>query len=319
MMRRLSCRMLLGMLLWANASAAGTNQLPEYVPAANISGSLSSAGSDTLANLMTLWTQAFQKLHPGINIQVQAAGSSTAPPALSEGTSSFGPMSRSMKDKELQSFERRWGYQPTAIRVAVDALAVFVNKDNPIVSLTLQQLDAIFSVTLRCGGMRPARTWGDLGLSEQWQARPIQLFARNSVSGTYGYFKQVALCKGDFRNTVNEQPGSASVVQAVASSLNGIGFSGLGYLTSDVRAVPLAVSSDSEAVAATPDTISDGTYPLTRFMYIYINKQPGTPIEPLELEFFRFVLSRQGQEMVLKDGYVPLTAEYAQRELQKLQ
>lgn len=319
MTRPLTTGVLLSTLLWTSACVADTTELPDYEPAADISGSLSSAGSDTLANLMTLWTQAFQKLHPDVNIQVQAAGSSTAPPALSEGTSSFGPMSRPMKDNEIQAFERRWGYQPTAIRVAVDALAVYVNKDNPIASLTLQQLDEIFSVTLRCGGMRPARTWGDLGLSEQWQTRPIQLFARNSVSGTYGYFKQVALCKGDFRNTVNEQPGSASVVQAVASSLNGIGFSGLGYLTSDVRAVPLAMNSDSKVIAANPETVANGTYPLTRYMYIYLNKQPGTPVGPLELEFLRFVLSRQGQEMVLKDGYVPLTAEVAQRELKKLQ
>lgn len=298
---------------------ANPAKLPEYEPAEVISGSLSSSGSDTLANLMTLWAETFQKMHPSVSIQVQAAGSSTAPPALSEGTSSIGPMSRRMKDNEIESFERHYGYQPTPIRVAVDAVAVYVNKDNPIASLTLQQLDEIFSVTLRCGGLKPARTWGNLGLTDHWHNRPIQLYARNSVSGTYGYFKQVALCKGDFRNTVNEQPGSASVVQSVASSLNGIGFSGIGYLTSGVRAVPLVPLAGERAIVANPDTVASGAYPLSRFMYIYVNKKPGQALPELELEFFRMILSRQGQEIVNKDGYIPVSPQVAIRELQKLQ
>ena len=313
-------RCLLLVLLSPFAALGNPVQHPEYEPAEGLSGSLSSSGSDTLANLLTLWSETFQKMHPNVSIQVQAAGSSTAPPALSEGTSSLGPMSRRMKDNEIESFERRYGYQPTPIRVAVDAVAVYVNKDNPIASLSLQQLDEVFSVTLRCGGRKPARTWGDLGLmTEQWQNRPIQLYARNSVSGTYGYFKQEALCKGDFRNTVNEQPGSASVVQSVASSLNGIGFSGIGYLTSGVRAVALGPRAAEQAIAATPQTVANGTYPLTRYMYIYVNKKPGQPLPPLELEFFRMILSRQGQEVVNKDGYIPVSPQVAIRELQKLQ
>jgi phosphate transport system substrate-binding protein len=298
---------------------ANPSQLPEYEPPERLSGSLSSSGSDTLANLMTLWAETFQKIHPNVSIQVQAAGSSTAPPALSEGTSSLGPMSRRMKDNEIESFERHYGYQPTAIRVAVDAVAVYVNKDNPIGSFTLQQLDEIFSVTLRCGGLNPARSWGDIGLTGHWRNRPIQLYARNSVSGTYGYFKQVALCKGDFRNTVNEQPGSASVVQSIASSLNGIGFSGIGYLTSGVRAVPLRPRRGAQAIAANPESVASGAYPLTRYMYIYVNKKPGQALPELEQEFFRMILSRQGQEIVNKDGYIPVSAQIAVRELQKLQ
>jgi phosphate transport system substrate-binding protein len=293
-------------------------ELPAYERVSGVSGNLSSVGSDTLANLMTLWTEAFKREYPNVNIQVQAAGSSTAPPALTEGTSNFGPMSREMKDKEIESFETRYGYKPTGIRVAIDALGVYVHKDNPIPALTVSQVDAIFSVTRRCGDAADIRNWGQLGLTGSWANRPIQLYGRNSVSGTYGYFKDVALCGGDFKNTVNEQPGSASVVQSITSSLNGIGYSGIGYKTSGVRAVPLAAHADEPAVEATAENAIDGHYPLSRYLYVYVNKKPGVPLAPLEAEFLKLVLSKAGQEVVVKDGYIPVPARVAARELRKI-
>ena len=315
-MLRLVALVLLLIARVANANLDAS--LPTYERVSGISGNLSSIGSDTLANLMTLWTEAFKKAYPNVNIQVQAAGSSTAPPALTESTANFGPMSRRMKDKEIEAFEARFGYKPTAIRVALDALAVYVNKDNPVKAMSTAQVDAIFSVTRRCGAAASLDRWGDLGLTGSWGSRPIQLYGRNSVSGTYGYFKQVALCSGDFKNTVNEQPGSASVVQAVTSSLNGIGYSGIGYLTSGVKAVPIARDDESPAVPATPETALAGDYPLARYLYVYVNKRPGTPLAPLEFEFLRLVLSQTGQEVVLKDGYIPLSARVVARELRKL-
>jgi len=224
-----------------------------------------------------------------------------------------------MKDKEIESFETRYGYKPTAIRVAIDALAVYVNKDNPLQSLSIPQVDAIFSITRRCGYSQDISSWGQLGMTGQWRDRPIQLYGRNSVSGTYGYFKQVALCKGDYKNTVNEQPGSASVVQSVASSLNGIGYSGMGYVTSDVRALALSVAADGEAIAATAANVATGDYPLSRYLYIYVNKKPGEPLPPLEREFIKLVLSEQGQEIVNKDGYIPVSERIASRELKRIQ
>ncbi len=292
--------------------------LPVYERVSGISGNLSSVGSDTLANLMTLWTEAFKQNYPNVNIQVQAAGSSTAPPALTEGTATFGPMSRMMKDKEIEAFESRFGYKPMGIRVALDALAVYVHKDNPIESLTIPQVDAVFSVTRRCGAGDDVSTWGQLGLPGSWADRPIQLYGRNSVSGTYGYFKQVALCSGDFKNTVNEQPGSASVVQAAASSLNGIGYSGIGYVTSGVRAVPLAEDEDMDPIEATAQNAMSGDYPLSRYLYVYINKKPDTPLSPMTREFLKLVLSKAGQEIVLKDGYIPLSGRVARREIAKI-
>ena len=222
-----------------------------------------------------------------------------------------------MKDKEVEAFEKRYGYKPTSIAVAIDALAVFVHKDNPIEGLTLEQTDAIFSSTRTCGNPESIDHWGQLGLAGSWATRGIQLYGRNSVSGTYGYFKQHALCKGDFKNTVNEQPGSASVVQSVSSSLNGIGYSGIGYTTSSVRAVPLSAASGKPFVDATPENAVNGSYPLARFLYVYINKEPGKELDPITSQFLTMVLSRQGQEVVVKDGYIPLPAMVAAREAAK--
>ena len=302
----------------AAVDGARTTELPAYNRVEGIAGNLSSIGSDTLANLMTLWTEEFKRFYPGVNIQVQAAGSSTAPPALTEGTANFGPMSRPMKSSEVEAFESRYGYKPTAIRVALDALVIYVHKDNPLRTLTISQIDAIYSKTKRCGGALDINQWGQLGLSGSWRDRPVQIYGRNSVSGTYGYFKQVALCSGDFKDQVNEQPGSASVVQAISSSLNGIGYSGIGYITSGVRTVDI-FNAQGAPVAATRDNAARGSYPLARYLYLYINKKPGTALSPIEHEFIRMILSKQGQAIVTKDGYIPLSTELAQIELLKVQ
>ena len=303
-----------------NIQAQGLDPaLPGYTKSSGVSGNLSSVGSDTLANLMTLWAEDFKREYPNVNVQIQAAGSSTAPPALTEGTSNLGPMSREMKDKEIASFEKKFGYKPIAIPVAIDALAVFVNKDNPIEGLTMAQVDAIFSSTRKCGLDNDIRTWGQTGLKgNKWENRSIQLYGRNSVSGTYGYFKGKALCKGDFKNTVNEQPGSASVVQSVSTSLNGIGYSGIGYKTSSVRTVPLARQDGQAFVDATSRNAVDGSYPLSRFLYVYINKEPNKPLPPLEREFVKMILSSQGQQVVVKDGYIPLPGRVVEKHLASL-
>ncbi|WP_068827636.1 PstS family phosphate ABC transporter substrate-binding protein [Pseudomonas sp. BMS12] len=296
----------------ASAVAAIDPALPTYEKTSGVSGNLSSVGSDTLANLMTLWAEDYKKLYPSVNIQIQAAGSSTAPPALTEGTSNLGPMSRKMKDNELQAFEEKYGYKPTAIPVAIDALAVFVHKDNPIKSLTMAQVDAIFSGTRLCGEAKDITKWGDVGLTGEWAGKPVQLFGRNSVSGTYGYFKEEALCKGDFKANVNEQPGSASVVQSISSTLNAIGYSGIGYKTSSVRAVPL-VDKNGVAEEASEANALAGKYPLSRFLYVYVNKAPNKALSPLEAEFVKLVLSKQGQEVVVKDGYIPLPSKVVEK------
>jgi phosphate transport system substrate-binding protein len=285
--------------------------LPAYQKASGVSGNFTSVGSDTLNNLMTLWAEEYKRFYPNVNIQIQGAGSSTAPPALIEGASNFGPMSRAMNAKEIEAFERKFGYKPTAVPVAIDALAVYVNKDNPIKGLSIQQVDAIFSATRRCGAKAEVAKWGQVGLTGDWTNRDIAIYGRNSVSGTYGYFKSRALCKGDFKSTVAEQPGSASVVQSVTTGLNAIGYSGIGYMTSGVRALPLGPKDSTKYVPAEPQYALNGTYPLARVLYVYVNKRPNQPLPPLEREFFTMVLSKEGQTVVIRDGFVPVPAKMA--------
>jgi phosphate transport system substrate-binding protein len=303
----------------ANAQAVKVDPaLPTYQKASGVSGNFTSVGSDTLNNLMTLWAEEYKRLYPNVNIQIQGAGSSTAPPALTEGASNFGPMSRLMTAREVEGFEKKHGYKPTAVGVAIDALAVYVNKDNPIKGMSIEEVDAIMSVGRKCGYASDITKWGQLGMTGEWANRDIAMYGRNSVSGTYGFYKEVALCKGDFKRNMAEQPGSASVVQSVATQLNAIGYSGIGYKTSGVRALPLSKKKGQPFVE--PDAVHaiDGTYPLARVLYVYVNKKPNQPLNPLEREFFKMVLSKQGQEVTIKDGFVPVPAAMAARFLSAL-
>src|SRR5262245_12414912 len=293
--------------------------LAPYKAVAGVSGNINSIGSDSLNNVMTLWAETFGKFYPNAKVQIEGKGSSTAPPALIAGTAQLGPMSRAMKGTEIDQFEKKYGYKPTQIRTSVDALGVFVNKDNPIKCLTIPQADAIFSKSRRQGYKEDVMTWGQLGLTGEWAAKPISLYGRNSASGTYGYFKEHTLKNGDYKDTVKEQPGSASVVQGVTADRYGIGYSGIGYATAGVRAVPLADKDGGQCVEATADAAYSGTYPLARFLYVYVNKAPGKALDPLTREFVKLVVSKQGQEVVIKDGYFPIPASIAKEELNKVQ
>ncbi len=293
-------------------------ELPEYTPVQGVSGRLKSIGSDTMNNEMALWAEGFQRFYPNVKIEIEGKGSSTAPPALIAGTAHFGPMSRSMKQAERDAFERRFGYQPTALQTSIDMLAVYVHKDNPVRGVTLAQLDAIFSKTRKAGYPVDIRTWGQLGLTGPWSARPISLYGRNSASGTYGYFKEHVLLGGDYKEEVKEQPGSSAVVQACATERYAIGYSGIGYKTADVRAVPLAVEEGGTFIEAVPENAYSGEYPLARFLYLYVNSKPGGSLDPLRREFVRYVFSRQGQQDVVKAGYLPVPATIAREELRKV-
>lgn len=288
--------------------------LSDYVKVQGVAGNLNSVGSDTLNNMMTFWAEGFRKKYPNVNIQIEGKGSSTAPPALIEGTSQLGPMSRKMKNKEIQKFEAKFGYKPTTIGVALDSLAVFINKDNPINGLSLQQIDALFSKTHK-GGLEDIAIWGQLGLKGEWANKPVSLYGRNSASGTYGYFKKHALFKGDYKDTVKEQPGSASVVLGVTEDKGGIGYSGIGYKTSGVKAIALAKKDGDTQYEPNYENVLKGKYPLGRLLYINVAKEPNKPLPTLVKEFLKYVLSKDGQEIVIKDGYLPLTAAVAKKQL----
>jgi len=311
---RILAQTVLATLVGLSAAAQTVKVDPKvstYKKVSGISGNLNSIGSDTLNNLMAYWVEGFNKKYPNVKIQVEGKGSTTAPPALIESTSQLGPMSREMKSEESDKFEKKFGYKPTKVAVAIDTLAVFVNKGNPIKSLSMQQVDAIFSKGRKGGYAKELKVWGDLGLTGDFANRPISLYGRNSASGTYGYFKEHALFKGDYKDTVKEQPGSSSVVQSVGSDRFAIGYSGIGYATSGVRAVPMSdeTKNGGAVFAATYENALSGKYPLSRYLYIYINRDPKKPVDPLTREFLKFVLSKEGQEIVVKDGFLPLTAK----------
>jgi phosphate transport system substrate-binding protein len=291
--------------------------LPAYSRTSGVSGNLSSVGSDTMNNLMTLWGEAFAKMYPSVKIQVEGKGSSTAPPALIAGTAQFGPMSRVMRPTEIDQFEKKYGYKPVQLRAAYDALAVYVNKDNPLEKATVADIDGVFSKTRRRGG-KNAANWGALGLTGDWASRPLSLYGRNSASGTYGFFKEHVLKNGDYKDTVKEQPGSASVVQGVTEDRFGIGYSGIGYRTSGVKVVALSEKSGEYSDGSYQDVVS-GKYPLSRFLYIYVNKAPGKPLDPSVREFLKLIFSKEGQEIVVKDGYYPLPASVVAEELKKVE
>jgi phosphate transport system substrate-binding protein len=312
---------LLVLLFSSTTAVAGVTDvdpaLKSYAKVGAVSGNISSVGSDTLNNLMTFWAEKFKAFYPNVNVQIEGKGSTTAPPALVAGTAQMGPMSRPMKQKEIDEFEKKFGYKPTFVRVAVDALAVFVHKDNPLKGMSLAQVDAVFSKTLRRGAKKNVATWGNLDLKGDWANRTIGLYGRNSASGTYGFFKEVALDGGDYKDQVKEQPGSASVVQSVGVDRYSMGYSGIGYKTAEVKALPI-FKEGMAFVEATEANALTGDYPLARFLYVYVNKAPGKPLDPLTLEFFKLILSKEGQQMVIKGGYYPIVSSVAQEDLRIL-
>jgi len=283
-------------------------ELPEYQPSAHpMSGAITSVGSDALNNLLTLWAEGFTPMQAGVNIQIEGRGGDTAESALISGLATIGLKTMLMAGDTVDAFTRRWGYPPTCIMVALDALAVLVHQDNPVPSLTLAQVDAAFSSTRRRGGA-DILTWGDVGVGGAWGALPVALYGRNSASGTFGFFKMAVLEKGDFKKSVREQPGSRAVVDQIAADPAGMGYVDSGYTRPGARAVPLA---DAAGVLSAPTTadILTGRYPLQRSFRLYVNRPPGG--SPHIDAFLRFVLSKQGQVIVAKLGHTALTAAMA--------
>jgi len=304
-------------LVAITAAIALDANLPAYQTVSGISGQLKSVGSDTLNNVMERWVE-FEAYYPDVKIEIEGKGSATAPPALFEGASQLAPMSRPMSVDEVGAFEKKYGYKPAHIRVAVDALAVYVNKDNPILCLTLQQLDQIFSATRQGSGSNSIDTWGGVGMTGEWATKPISIYGRNSLSGTYEFFKQTVLYNGEYKKDVKQQTGSEAVVENVANDKFAIGYSGLGYKTDGVRTVPLAAFYGSPCYETTAEATYSRKYPIARYLYIYLNKKPDEHLDPLRAEFIKYILSKDGQIQTEKGGFFPITNEIREHELEVL-
>jgi phosphate transport system substrate-binding protein len=301
-----------------SATFALDQSLPAYQPIAGLSGQIKSVGSDTLSNEVTVWAKAFKDLYPNVTIEVEAKGSETAPPALLQAASQFGPMSIPMTTEQLDAFQKKYGYRPSSFRVAVDALAIYVNKDNPIGCLTLPQVDQMFSTTRKGSGGRSINTWGQAGLSGEWQAKPISLYGRDTISGTYEFFRTLALYGGDFKEQVKQQPGSEGIVEGVEKDKFAIGYSGVGFKTAGVRAVPVAVNDGRKCYDTSAEATYSGNYPLARYLYIYLNKKPDQPLDALRGEFIKYILSREGQTQAEKGGFYPIKNDMREADLNKL-
>lgn len=287
-----------------------------YQQKAGLSGKLVSTGSDTLANLMAYWVEDFQSIYPHVEFELHSEGSSTAPPALLNGISHIAPMSRLMSSEELAQFQQKFGYPPTAVEVAIDAIAVFVHRDNPLPAISVEQLAAIFSANSNCHGQQKISQWGQLGLTDSWHSKPIEPYGRNAESGSYSFFKQAVLCNQDFATNMQNLPGSGSIVQAISYNQHAIGFSGMGYKTSGVRTLPIVVNGS--LTWPNSENKAQWNYPLSRFLTLYVNKPPERPLPPLTQEFLLYILSKNGQKTVELDGYVKVANSVIEQNLIKL-
>lgn len=276
-------------------SATISTAIPTPAHSQELAGNLSSTGSDTLGSLSSVWAEMVQQRYPQVLVEVRAIGSAAAPTALIQGTADIGPMSRPMSAREIASFRRRYGYAPTAVSVAKDALAVFVHRDNPLQSIAIPKLDALFSVTRLCGHPEPIVSWGELGLLPPWDGERIHLYGRTSTSGTYSVFRRQVMCGGDFSPHLNRLVGSSAIVRAVAADPSAIGYASAGYLNANVRPL-VVVGQDGKAQPS-----------FSRSLYIYINRPPEADLSPLVRAYMDIALSREGQREVIRSGYLALT------------
>jgi phosphate transport system substrate-binding protein len=277
-----------------------------------VAGTLTSVGSDTASALLTRWAAGFQARHPGARIQAQASGSASAPIALTEGAADLGPMSRPMNAAEDTAFRARYGYAPTRVIVAHDAIAVFVHPDNPLAAATLAELDAIYSSTRACGVRAPIRRWNDLPGGGAPQA--LLVVGRDSGSGTHELFRELALCGGRYRAEVVAWPGNGAVVATVAGNREAIGYAGFGYVNGLVRPLAIARSAGDPAIAPDERSIASGRYPLARAIYVYLNRRPQQALADLPRAFLDYILSDDGQQLVRHEGFIPLDADEAREQ-----
>lgn len=310
-------RFLLSLICTLGVAAAPPART-SYAPPKALEGELTLVGSDSMEPLVILWFDAFQKFHPQAHLKAISKGSATAPPALAEGRCAVGPMSRAMEAEEEAKVEAALGAKPMRLLVAYDALAIWVNRANPIQRLTLEQLDAIFSATKKRGWELPMDTWGDLGLRGAWRKRGIQPFGRDPLSGTRAFFKEKVLQKGEFSPRCKVGGDQWAVVEAPGKNAAGISYGPLNYAEPIVRQVPLSPGCGKPGVLPTRENIAKGSYPLTRALSLYLAQGPKAPSPELAKEFLRFVLSKEGQDLVTAYGAVPVAQELAESQLQGL-
>jgi phosphate transport system substrate-binding protein len=284
--------------------AVAAEEPAAYEPVPHLNGIINSVGASTTTNLVARASTQFKRIYPDVKLQVSAGLTSIGPPALLEGLADIVPMSRPLTPQEIRAFQAKYGYPPTEINVAADALAIYVEKRNPLPGLTLTQLDGIFSAVPRRGGAS-IETWGQAGLTGEWANRHISLYGYGPEDGVNQVFRQRVLDGGEYRLAMLVEPAGSSIVQGVAADPPGIGCASIFFLSRRVRAVPLA-GTDGRFYDPTVENVQAGTYPLIRYLSICVNKPPHRPLRGSAAEFLRFLLSREGQQVVAAEGNIPL-------------
>lgn len=342
----LGCLSLLGLAVGSLAEVPGPgagrpvadSAIPSYVAKTGVSGAVVVAGSDTMQPIILKLAAAFRQLQPDVKIAVQGGGTDMAlmqflqnQAIIRRGDASPKPgmhqvsghiallaASRPLTEQERKDFQSRYGYDVTEIPIAMDAIAIYVNRQNPVEGLTMEQVDAIFGKDRKRGLQEEIATWGQLGLKDEWAQQPIHLYGQDKKSGTRGFFLSHALQDGSFRSDVREESGPASEILAISRDVTAIGYAGVGFQASTVKILPLAERAGAAYVAPSTETTGNGTYPLARHLYLYAKKDPKAGLEPAIAEFLKFVNSREGQTMVVKAGAYPLPAHQVAKNLQAL-
>jgi phosphate transport system substrate-binding protein len=289
------------------------NTLPDYRRSVEVSGKLRSVGSSALTQMLNRWAEDFKRVHPAFELEVVGGGSGSGPPALTDGQADLAPMSRPMNTAERSAFRTKHGYDPIQITVGLDALAIYVNKNNPIQKISLRELDALYSITRKRGG-RELTTWGELGATGDWADKSIRVFGPQSSQGMYGVFRTEILDGGEYRYDMRTEPVASAIVQGVGADDYAIGFASQSLASARTRALAISELPDSAATLPTHANALKETYPLARKLFVYLNRKPGTPLPPLVQEFVTFICSKQAQRINLElDGF-PLNAAMAERQ-----
>jgi phosphate transport system substrate-binding protein len=291
--------------------------LLDYQPSAQpLKGTLEVGPANGFETLLGLWTDRMKEHYPDLR-GGKADEKVSTPKALTAGTSRIGIMSRRWSEGEIEDFRLHWGYLPTEIAVGSDALTIVVHPENPISSLPLDLLDAIFSSTRRRGG-REIRTWGDLGLDGAWKSRPVIPYGCGKDSPARARFQERVLQGGAYRDGLKDVAGAGGVLLGVAEDPGGIGYVG-GFVRPDsVRVVALRSAAGSPAVEPQTETIQSLSYPLSWRIWFTVRRIPGLPVDADLAEFLKMVLSRDGQTILAGEGMVPVTGRFARKEVLKL-
>jgi phosphate transport system substrate-binding protein len=291
--------------------------LLEYAPTNRLGGSLEFGPCAGFETVMNQWGDRFKQHHPDLRGARVEPTTGTMPEALIAGTIRYGILGRRWTDAEVEQFRGQWGCFPTWLAVGSDALSIVVHPDNPLKTLSLDQVTTMYAARRR--DVKTGLAWGDVGIrGDDWSKVPIRCYVPPKASRSRQAFQLRLLAGGTFREDVREVAAAEDVLSAVSEDPYGVGFVGGVAKPDGVRVVPLMPSPGARGVEPTADSIQSLTYPLSWRVYVAVRKLPGSSVDPDVAEFLKLILSRDGQEILAADGMIPMTGRFARKELQKL-